>query len=162
MTNTTQLKTGTVTINGRTYTHKTRDGCYAREVDLLIGGVNCPRKFAILEGGKEKVFSYTDQLKYHPSGHTCDADLSPLPATITRTRPRELKDVVAELAKGGVPWVKYPEAGGWFISTLEITEKTVERWNGTKALFSRNPFSDKEPLTIIGPEITEEIKPCAK
>jgi hypothetical protein len=45
------------------------------------------------------------------------------------------------------------------MTTPIITEKTVERWNGTKALFSRNPFSDKEPLTIIGPEITEEVKP---
>jgi len=158
MTNITQPKTGTVTINGRVYTHQTRGGSYAREVDLLTGAENCPRKFAILEMGRETVFIYTEQLKYHQSGHTCDADLSPIPAT--RTRPRELKDVVAELAKGVVPWIKYADHdNGWFMPGQCINAHTFTAWNDEKILFSPNPFKEN-PTIIVNPK--RKIPPLNK
>lgn len=156
--NTTKPKTGTVVINGRTYTHKTRCGLFARELDLLSNNQTHPLNFAILDGSNEKFFPYTDQLNFYSSFNESGYDLFPLPATTTR--PRELRDIIAELAKGGVPWVKYrlvSRVAGWAVSGTEISEETVIYWNKYGALFSTNPF--KENPTILGPEITEELKP---
>lgn len=144
--NTTQPKTGTVTINGRTYTHRHKYNDYLMRI-LDVVRDEQETVYATLFPGK-----VNEEVRFFDVG---DTEIVPIPAATTR--PRELKDVVAELAKGGVPWMNHPQITGWFLHQGVITDAEVKQWNVSGVLFSPNPF--KESPTIIGPEITEEVKP---
>lgn len=148
MTNPTQPKTGTVTINGRVYTHyricDNGKKWLLRRLDISVASSVEPWAELLEDNKYETVCCYLVN----------DVDIVPIPATTTR--PRELKDVVAELAKGGVPWFS-DDGKEWFLQTSYISQGLINLMNKEKHLFSPNPF--KENPTIIGPEIPEELKP---
>jgi hypothetical protein len=100
----------TVIINGRTYTHRTRDGQYARIIcdDRFVNVSNYPVVALVLDKSEEQIERYTEDLKYSTAGIYADWNL------IKGAKPSLPKTDWTKVAIDTPIWVSENASTNWY------------------------------------------------